>query len=114
LIVAVVSDLLLEVRIDAAAQLQGVAVKTVSPDEASGVILRTRPSLVVADLAVAGLDLVGLATSARQANASVVGFHPHVDVNLRRSAQNAGIEFVYPRSRFLRDLPKIITERLQS
>ena len=112
-ILAVVSDLLIEVRIEAAAQLQGAGVQTASPRDADAMIRTVQPALVVADLAVAGLDLTALAAAARETGATVVGFYPHVDVNLRRAAQSAGIAHVYARSRFLRELPKILAERLQ-
>ena len=112
-VLAVVSDLLIEVRIEAAAQLQGVAVKAVSAEDAADHIGDSRHELVIADLAVVR-DLDGLATAAREAGVTVVAFYPHVDAELRKAAKRAGIEHVYPRSRFLRELPKILAARLRS
>jgi len=113
IVLAVVSDLLIEVRIDAAAQLQGVAVKAVSAEDAAGHIGDSEYGLVIADLAVVP-DLDGLASAARAAGVEVVAFYPHVNTELRKAAKRAGIEHVYPRSRFLRELPKILAARLQS
>jgi 3-keto-L-gulonate-6-phosphate decarboxylase len=112
-VLAVVSDLLMEVRIEATAQLQGVTVKTVSADEAATHAGDSRHRLVIADLA-AVRDLDALAAAARGAGVTVVAYYPHVDAELKKAAKRAGIEHVYPRSRFLRDLPQILAGRLPS
>lgn len=112
-ILAVVSDLLIEVRIEAAAQLYGVALQTVSAENAATLIRDSRHGLVIADLAVVP-DIDALAVAARGAGVEVVAFYPHVNTELREAAKGAGIDYVYPRSRFLRELPKILAERLQS
>jgi DNA-binding NarL/FixJ family response regulator len=108
----VVADLLIEVRIQAAAQLQGASVATASSAEAPALIRESRPALIIADLAVTD-DLDALVAASREASATLIAYYPHVDSELRRAAQNAGIEYVYPRSRFLRDLPKVLGARLQ-
>jgi DNA-binding response OmpR family regulator len=111
-IIALVSDLLIESRIEAAAQLQGLTVKAATPADAGEMIRSVKPSLVIADLALPALDLDALTSVADEEKVPVIGFHPHVDVELRRAAQRAGLEHVYPRSRFLRDIRKLIAERL--
>jgi hypothetical protein len=103
----------MEVRIEATAQLQGVTVQTVSAEDAATHVGGSRYGLVIADLAVVH-DLVALTAAARGAGVTVVAYYPHVDAELRKAAKRAGIEHVYPRSRFLRDLPKILAERLPS
>ena len=112
-VLAVVSDLLIEVRIEAAAQLQGVALQTVAAEDAATHIGDSAHRLVIADLAVVH-DLDALAAAARRAGVAIVAFYPHVDTGLRKAATDAGIDYVYPRSRFLRELPKILGARLQS
>ena len=112
-VLAVVSDLLMEVRIEATAQLQGVTVKTVSAEDADTHVGDARYGLVIADLAVVR-DLDALMAAARGTGATVVAYYPHVDAELRKAAKRAGLEHVYPRSRFLRDLPKILAERIAS
>lgn len=111
-IIALVSDLLIESRIEATAQLQGLTVKTATPADVSEMIRALKPSLVIADLALPVLDLDALTSVAGEKKVPVIGFHPHVDVQLRRAAQRAGVAYVYPRSRFLRDMGKLIGERL--
>ena len=103
----------MEVRIEATAQLQGVTVKTVSAEDAAAHVGESSHRLVIADLAVV-TDLDALAAAARGAGVTMVAYYPHVDADLRKAAKRAGIEHVYPRSRFLRDLPKILAERLPS
>ena len=103
----------MEVRIEATAQIQGIIVHTVSADEAATHAGDSRHRLVIADLA-AVRDLDALATAARGSGVTVVAYYPHVDAELRKAAKRAGIEHVYPRSRFLRDLPTIIAGRLPS
>jgi len=103
----------MEVRIEATAQLQGVTVKTVSAEDAATQVGDAKNGLVIADLAVVH-DLDALAVAARRAGVTIVAFYPHVDSELRKAAKRAGIERIYPRSRFLRDLPKILAERLPS
>jgi len=113
MIVAVVDDLMVGVRIEEAAKAIGARAEAVSSYEEARQSLRSGvvESLVV-DLAISGLDLDKLVREARQARAWLIAFHPHVNVELRRAAKRAGVEGVYPRSRFLRDLPNILRERL--
>ena len=59
------------------------------------------------------LDLDNLVREARQTGAWLIAFYPHVNVELRRAGERAGVERVYPRSRFLRDLPNLLLERLE-
>jgi len=103
----------MEVRIEATAQLQGVTVKTVSAEDAATDIGDSKYGLVIADLAVVP-DVDALTAAARGAGVTVVAYYPHVEAELWKAAKRAGIEHVYPRSRFLRDLPKILAERLPS
>jgi hypothetical protein len=113
-IVAVVPDLLIESRIEAAAQSQGLSVTTAPVNEASTTIADVKPLIVVVDLAAAADSMHILKDAAHKAGATVVCYYPHVDVGLREAAREAGIERVYPRSRFLRELPRILAAGLQS
>jgi len=114
MILAVVDDLMVGVRIEEAAKAIGTRAEAVSSYEEAGRTLRSAvvDGLVV-DLAVAELDLDDLVREARGAGAWLIAFYPHVNVELRRAAKRAGVERVYPRSRFLRDLPKLLLERLE-
>src|SRR6266542_5941776 len=100
------------VRIEEAAKAIGRNVETVASCEEAG--RRLRSGVVgglVVDLAISGLDIDELVRGAREAPAWLIAFHPHVNVELRMAAQRAGIERVYPRSRFLRVLPEILLVR---
>jgi len=108
-IIALVPDLLVASRIQAAARSANAQVETVdTPGEALSRLEGDAARLLIIDLALPGLDLVALATAAQAAGAGIIAFGPHVDVALRQSALAAGIPHVYPRSRFLRDLPALL------
>ncbi|MGI8632617.1 MAG: hypothetical protein ACR2NA_08750 [Solirubrobacterales bacterium] len=63
-----------------------------------------------AELAVC--DLTAIDPSALPASPPLLlGVYPHVDVELRRSAEAAGFDLVVPRSRMARELPELV-ERL--
>ena len=111
-LLAVVSDLLIEVRIQAAAQQQRLTVTTASAEEAAALIAAAGPVLVVTDLAVTRDRIGELQAAARKEDVEIVAYYPHVDSALRTAALAAGVEHIYPRSRFLRDLPKILAARL--
>ena len=112
-ILAVVAELMVGVRIEEAGKSVGALVEVEEANADIGAqIRRVRPDLVVADLALEGLDLGALAAAARAAGAPLIGFYPHVDAELRRKARAAGIEKLYPRSRFLRELPEILRDAL--
>jgi len=114
MIVAVVDDLMVGVRIEEAAKAIGTRAEAVSSYEEAGRRLRsTVVDGLVVDVAVAELDLDDLVREARRARAWLIAFYPHVNVELRRAAKRAGVERVYPRSRFLRDLPKLLLEGLE-
>jgi len=113
-ILAVVDDLMMGVRIEEAAKTLGAEVETAGSLGEGAERLRSRAvDVVVVDLAMDGLDLEATVSLGLAAGARVVGFYPHVDAALRQAAKRAGIERVYPRSRFLRDLPLILRESLE-
>jgi hypothetical protein len=112
-ILAIVPDLLIETRIEAAARALDATVEPISAQEAAERIVSSSPALVIIDLAAARLDLDAIASAARQGRVRLAGFYPHVDVALRRAAKGAGVDHVYARSRFLRELPAILRGRLE-
>jgi len=113
-ILALVDDLMVGSRIEEAAKALGMRAEAVSsPDEARQRLKSIAVDGVVVDLAMPRLNLDDLVRKAREAGAWLIAFYPHVSVELRRTAEAAGVEHVYPRSRFLRDLPKLLLERLE-
>ena len=101
-IVAVVGDLMLASRVRASLEASGHEVEQEStlPDELDGV------DLVVADLDTAGPEeLVELGVP-------VIGFYSHVDVDMKRRADAAGLALAVPRSRMSRELPELVERAL--
>jgi hypothetical protein len=63
---------------------------------------------VVVDLTAEGLELTELAGGAVPA----IGFYPHVDVETRRRALEAGFDVVVPRSRMARETAAVVEKAL--
>jgi len=102
-------------RIEEAAKAIGSRAEAVNSWEEAGPRLRSEAVQgVVVDLAMWRLALDDLVREVAEAGAWLIAFYPHVNVELRRAAERAGVERVYPRSRFLRDLPDLLLERLES
>jgi hypothetical protein len=59
---------------------------------------------VVVDLTAEGVDLAELGAE----NKPTVGFYPHVDVETRRRALEAGFDVVVPRSRMARETAAVV------
>jgi hypothetical protein len=113
-ILAVVDDLMIGLRIEEAAKAIGSRAESVNSWEEAGLRLRSEGVQgVVVDLAMTGLALDDL-REVTDAGVWLIAFYPHVNVELRRAAERAGVERVYPRSRFLRDLPNLLFERLEN
>jgi len=115
-ILALVPDLIVSVRIEEVAKRLGARVETTGSMEEAAALMRRSQGIdaVVVDLAMAGLDMKGVARAAHEAGARCIGFYPHVAATLRRAAKEAGLEHVYARSRFLRELQAILRERLEA
>jgi CheY-like chemotaxis protein len=111
-ILAVAPDLLIAVRIEAAARQSG-AQPVVVPSGPDALVRLgdTGFALVVVDLSAPGVDLPKVARAAREAGIPVLAFGPHVDKERLQAARDAGISHVLPRGRFLRELPRLLSER---
>ena len=59
---------------------------------------------VVVDLTADGLDL----TEFGAVESPTIGFYPHVDVDVRRRALDAGFDDVVPRSRMAREAAAVV------
>ncbi len=114
-IIAIVPELLVGVRIEEAAKRIGATVASVSSgEEALARLADSGADLIVVDLGMDGLDLAAIVASSRASGATVIAFGPHVDVDSLRAAQRAGIERVFPRSRFLKALPRILDDAMRA
>ena len=110
-ILAYVPDLMIAVRLQEAGKRAGTGVVMVESQEellqrleAGGVT-----SVVIA-LGADGLDLRAIADAAGGWGVPVLAFGPHVDVARLQAARDAGVERVFARGKFLRELPKILRE----
>jgi hypothetical protein len=101
-IAALVSDLMLASRVRTSLEAAGHEVEqdTDVPDELDGI------DLVVADLDAVPADRLG------GLGVPVIGFYQHTDVETKQRADDAGIAYAVPRSRMVRELPKLVEQAL--
>jgi CheY-like chemotaxis protein len=112
LVMAVVPDLFFATRIAAVARAAGVSLEMVPTQNAVARIAGGRPDLVVLDLhAKDGVTLV-MELKAKVPAIPIVGFHSHVDMEIRRQALASGADAVLPRSRFNARLVEILQHGL--
>lgn len=111
-IVSFVPDILVEMRIDSAARAIDADLDSVSAPEYLEAALNKGADVLVVDLGINGIDLNGIVSVARARKVPIVAFGPHVDVELLRAAEEAGIDAVYPRSAFMKDMGKILAEHI--
>ena len=112
-VIAAVDDLLFAAKIRGAGEQAGAEVRFVkTADALLEAARRGGPAVVILDLQTLSLDPFAAAETLkadeRTRGVSVVGFFPHVQADLQRRAQAAGIEHVMPRSVFNQRLPEIV------
>jgi PleD family two-component response regulator len=118
MILAAVEDLFFASKIRAVAEELDVKVKFVR--SLAGAVEAAKaeaPTAVIADLHGQRIDPVQLASEFKNQDTlrsiPLVGYFSHVDVGLRDSAQNAGFDYVMPRSAFTNRLPDILSGRIE-
>ncbi len=102
-ILALIPELITSVRVESGVQRLGGQLRVVETEEAFREQLVSVPALAVIDLGEQSFDVMGLVESCREARVPVLAFGPHVDLGRRRDALRAGVDFVYPRSKFMAD-----------
>lgn len=111
-IIAVVDDMFFAAKIRAVAEAVGVEIsfprsKDVLVEKAHGA------QLILVDLHNQKFDPIGLATDLKAdeqlRTIPLIGFFSHVETEVQRNAQAAGFDQVLPRSRFVQDLPKLLS-----
>ena len=70
---------------------------------------RVGADAIVVDLTADGVDIAEIAGHA----APTIGFYPHVDVETRRRALEAGYDVVVPRSRMARETAAVVERALR-
>src|SRR5262245_42800376 len=87
-------------------------VKTAAEIEAA--ISPDLSSLLIIDLNSSKFDALEIIASlkAQQSPITVVGFLSHIQIDLRRRAEQAGCDYILPRSAFSQLLPEILSGKM--
>jgi DNA-binding NarL/FixJ family response regulator len=108
---SLIADLIFSVQVEDAAKRLGFRVATVStPDKAIVALKQGRASFFVLDLTAAGDQVAEVVKAAKAAPypVAVLAFGPHEDCEAQQVAQAAGADLVVPRSRFSREMAKLM------
>ena len=116
-VIAAVDDMFFKAKIRTTADHLNVEIDFVRSTDAAIESARTAaPALVIIDLHSPRYDfarIVGQLENDEQLRAvPVVGFFSHVETELKRRAEEAGIDRVLPRSAFTKRLPEILQGKL--
>jgi hypothetical protein len=93
-------DLLFGSRVEGALRAAGHEVTRYDSEHA------TEADAVVVDLTADGIDAAAVARDAD--GVPTIGFYPHVDVETRRRALDAGYDVVVPRSKMARETAAVV------
>lgn len=111
-IVAIVDDLIFASRIRAVAAVVGSEVVFLKNSNLEALPNNSPVSLVIVDLQAQAAQLSDLMKSLRENaqthDAPVIGFFSHVQMQLKRDAEAAGLTRVLPRSAFTAKLAEIL------
>jgi CheY-like chemotaxis protein len=114
-VVACVEDLFFRSKIEATARHLNVPVKFVSPKELPKASGAAETAAVLIELSSNG-DCLTAVKEMRTGHATrempVIGFLSHVDKQLAREAESAGVTQVLPRSQFSETLPDLLMDLL--
>jgi hypothetical protein len=112
-VLALVPDLLTNMRIEAGVQRLGGFLDVV--EEPVGFfreIEGSPPQLALIDLSYAWIDVGEAVAACMHAGVPLMAFGPHIDTEMLRAARQAGVDFVYPRSRLMGDVAGTLREAL--
>jgi hypothetical protein len=70
------------------------------------------PQLALIDLSYASIDVGEAVAACMHAGVPLMAFGPHIDTERLRAARQAGVDFVYPRSRLMGDVAGTLREAL--
>lgn len=111
-IVAVLDDLFFTVKIMDAAKRAGMEIVFVKDEAKVLEMAKELPALIIFDLNTKAVNSVALIRELKKqpetGSITLLGFVSHVQVELKKEAQDAGADIVLPRSRFSTDLPEIL------
>lgn len=111
-VVAVLSDLMFTVKIQEAAKRAGMDSVFVTSQQHALAQARQNPAVIIFDLNYAAVEPLELIAQLKsdQATTSIdlVGFVSHVQVDLKKAAQEKGCDVVIARSAFSQNLPTLL------
>ena len=117
-IVGVLSDLMFMVKIQEAAKRTGVECAFVKTQAEALAQASEGPALVILDLnyaAVSPLELIqALKSNEATRGINLLGYVSHVQIDLRRAAEEKGCDVVVARSAFSQSLPELLQRFLPS
>ncbi len=102
-ILALSPELITTVRVESGVQRLGGQLRVAETEDAFLQQLSSAPALAVIDLGEQWVDIMSLVEACRRARVPVLAFGPHADLGRQRDALQAGVDFVYPRSKFMAD-----------
>jgi CheY-like chemotaxis protein len=113
-LVATVEDLFFRSKIDATARNLNVPVRFVERKDLTAVCLEGKTAAVLLELSNgSSLDAIrALRQNPKTRDIPVIGFLSHVDRDLAREAESAGVTQVMPRSQFAETLPDLMMDLL--
>jgi DNA-binding response OmpR family regulator len=110
-------DLMFGSRVEESLRAAGHDVTRYDDGDAARAALPEADALVI-DLTAGEFDAPGVVESLRAAGAldgvTTVGFYPHVQQDVRRRAEAAGVDVVVPRSRMARDGAEVVGRALEA
>jgi len=118
-IIVGVDDMFFSAKINAAAEAVGAKITRVrSAQELIALVEQSGARLIIIDLNSAGLDPIStirlLKSKAVLQTIPIIGFVSHVQVDLMNAAQQAGCDYVMPRSKFSNNLGQLLSGRLET
>ncbi len=111
-VVAVLSDLMFTVKIQEAAKRAGMEPVFVNSQKDAIAQARLHPAVIIFDLNHSGVEplelIAKLKSDEETKGISLLGYVSHVQVDLRKAAEEKGCDVVIARSAFSQNLPALL------
>jgi len=111
-ILAVLEDLFFTVKINESAKRAGLPIQFLKSETDVLEQAKSQPTLIIIDLNCHAIDplklIAELKGNPQLKSISLLGYMSHVQVELKRKAQDAGCDMVLARSAFSQNLPQIL------
>ena len=113
-VLAVLSDLMFTVKIQYAAKRAGLEAVFVQSREAALAQAKQNPAVIILDLNYAAVDplatIAELKSRSETSHIQLIGFVSHVQIDLRKAAEEKGCDVVIARSAFSQNLPSLLSQ----